>query len=68
MFPVHGLEHQRLKKYFNVYLFLRESERQHEWERGRDRGRQKNPKQASGLGFSTEPDTGLELLNCEIVI
>ena len=36
-----GLEGRNLKKnfFFNVYLFLRQRETQHEWGRGRERGK-----------------------------
>ena len=50
-----------LKKFF-LYLFLRESG----WGRCRQRGRQ-NPKQSPGpelRAVSTEPDPGLEPMNC----
>ena len=57
--------------FFYVYLFLREGERETECElgRGRERGRQ-NLKQAPGSqlpAVSTEPEVGLEPMNCEIM-
>ena len=52
--------------FFNVYLFLRETEPECEW--GREKGRQ-NPEQAPGSkqAVSIEPDTGLEPTNREIM-
>ena len=54
--------------FFNVYLFLRQRETEHERGRVRDRETQ-NLKQAPGskLSVSTEPDPGLELRDCEIM-
>ena len=71
-----------LKKYcilfFNVHLFLREREREkreRERERERDnmsRGEAEKGDTESGAGsrlqaVSTEPDAGLELMDCEIM-
>ena len=52
--------------FFNVYLFLRQRDTEHEWGRGRKRGRQ-NLKQTRLRAVSTEPDMGLELMNHEIM-
>ena len=52
------------------YLFLTEREREteHEQGRGRERGRHRIPKQAPGSELSsTEPNAGLETMNCEIM-
>ena len=47
----------------NIYLFLRQGER--EWRRDRERGEQRI---RSGLyADSSEPGAGLELKNCETV-
>ena len=53
-----------LKKiFFNVYLFLRQRERQTEHEQGRKREREtQNLKQAPGSELSAEPNAGLELM------
>ena len=45
--------------FFNMYLFLRENEREHKWGRDRERERERIPS-------SVRPDTGLELMKCEI--
>ena len=40
MFDAYMVFYTFLKKiFFNVYLFLRETETEHEWIRGRERGR-----------------------------
>ena len=43
----------KLKKIFNVYLFLRETETEHEWGRGGER-ETKNLKQAPGSELSAQ--------------
>ena len=55
--------------FFNVYLFLRKTEIECEWVRGRERGRNRIQRQVPGseLAVSTEPDTGLEPTNCKIM-
>ena len=45
-----------LKKFVNVYLFLRQTEREHEWGRVREREAQ-NLKQVSGSELSTQSPT-----------
>ena len=45
--------------------FEREREDMHKQGRGRDRGRESIPSRLWAL--STEPDVGLELMNCEIM-
>ena len=53
--------------FFNVYLFLRQRETQHEQGRGRERGRQ-NVKQAPGSELSAQsPTRGSNSQTCEIV-
>ena len=51
-----------------MFIFEKESEREQAWAGEGQRGRQ-NPKQAPGskLSVSTEPDGGLESMNCEIM-
>ena len=52
--------------FFNVYLFLREKE--HEQGEGQRERETQNPKQAPGSELSApEPDTGLELMNREMM-
>ena len=54
--------------FFNVYLFLRETETECEWGRGGEREGDTEPKAGSRLrAGSTEPDTGLKLTSCEIM-
>ena len=53
-----------LGNFFNVYLFLRESESKHG--RGRERGRERIPSRLCTV--SSEPDVGLKLINYEIMI
>ena len=51
---------------FNVYLFLRQRETEHEW--GRVRERETQSETGSRLqAVSTEPDAGLKLTDCEIM-
>ena len=45
----------------------RESARAHEWGKAERERETQNLKQAPGSAVSTEPDTGLELTNCEIM-
>ena len=54
--------------FFNVYLFLRETETECERGKGREKGRQ-NTEQAPGSeqAVSTEPEVGLEPTNREIM-
>lgn len=52
------------KKYIYL-LILRESKRAHEWARGRERGERENTRQT--LDFSTDPNTGLDTTNPEIM-
>ena len=52
-------------KNFLMYLFIFERERERERETSRGRGRQRIP--SSLCAGSTEPDAGLELMNCEIM-
>ena len=57
-----------LKKIFNVYLFLRQRETQHE--RGRVREREGDTESETGSrlrAVSTEPDAVLELTDREIM-
>ena len=60
---------QTLKKnFFNVYLFLRQRETEHE--QGRVREREGDPESAAGSrlrAVSPEPDAGLELTDREMV-
>ena len=52
--------------FFNVYLFLRETE--HKWGRGREREGDTESEAGSRLpAVSTEPDAGLKPMNREIV-
>ena len=54
--------------FFNVYLFLRQRETEHEWGRVREREGDTESKTGSRLcTVSTEPDVGLELTNHEIM-
>ena len=54
--------------FFNVYLFLRQRETEHEQGRGREREGDTESEAGSRLrAVSTEPDTGLELTNHEIM-
>ena len=56
------------KNFFNVYLFLKERERQSmSWGGQRERETQ-NPNQAPGSKLSGPPDAGLELPSYEIMI
>ena len=66
--------HNFLKKFVNVYLFLREREREREREKqstsGRGAEREGDTESEAGSSLwtvSTEPDTGLELMNPEIM-
>ena len=47
--------------FFLVFIF----EREHEWGRGRERGRQRIPRRLRAV--STEPDAGLALTDREII-
>ena len=52
--------------FFNVYLFLRETE--YEWGRGREREGDTESEAGSRLrAVGMEPDAGLEPTNCEIM-
>ena len=55
--------------FFDVYLFLRERERDSVWVgEGAEREGDTEPKAGSRLwAVSTEPDVGLELTSCEII-
>ena len=60
------MEGSRLIKkiFFNVYLFLRETECK------RGRGREGDTESVAGswlVAVSTEPEAGLKLINCEIM-
>ena len=55
-----------LKKFFNVYLFLRE-ETECQWGRGRERGDLESEAGSRLQAISTEPDVGLEPMNHEIM-
>ena len=57
------------KNYLNVYLVVRDRERQSVSRGGAERGAGDTESEAgSRLGaVSTEPDTGLKLTNCEIM-
>ena len=49
--------------FFSLYLFLRETERENEWGRGREREVSTEPKVGSRLwAVSTEPEVGLDLM------
>ena len=48
-------------------LFLRQRETEHERGRGRERGRHRIGSRLQGRAVSTEPDTGLELMDREIM-
>ena len=50
-------------------FFLRETETEYEWVRGRERGRHRirSRLQAPSCQHSTEPDARLELMSCEIM-
>ena len=51
--------------FFNVYLFLRQRETEHEWGEGQ---RERDHRIGSRLqAVGTEPDTGLKLRSCEIM-
>ena len=55
------------KKYFSVCLLLRETERQSVGRGGAEREEDTESEAGSRLqAVSTEPDAGLELVNCEI--
>ena len=51
------------------HFFERERKREteHEWGRGRERGRHRIGSRLQALGVSIEPDTGLEPTNCKIM-
>ena len=54
--------------FFNVYLFLRERQRQSASRGGAEREGDTKSKAGSRLrAVSPEPDAGLELVNCEIM-
>ena len=54
--------------FFNVYLFLRDSERQSASRGGAEREGDAESEAGSRLRtVSTEPDAGLDLTNCEIM-
>ena len=57
-----------LKKIFNVYLFLRERDRDRVWVEEGEREGDKESEAGSRLpAASTESDVGLEPTNCEIM-
>ena len=58
-----------LKKifFYNVYLFLRETETECEWIRAEREGGTESESGCRLRAVSTEPDMGLELTSCEIV-
>ena len=56
-----------LKKNFNVYLFLRKWQTEHEWGRGREKGDRESEAGSRLWTVSTEPDMGLEPTNHEIM-
>ena len=49
------------------YLFLGQRETEHEWGRGRERGRHRIGNRLQARAISPEPDAGLELTDHEIV-
>ena len=51
-------------KMFNVYLFLRDRAKVGDGQRERDT---QNPKEAPGYELSAQPDTGLKVMNHEIM-
>ena len=55
------------KNFFNVYLFLRVTERARAGE-GQREGDTESEADSSLRAVSTEPNTGLELMNCKIMI
>ena len=58
----------RLFSFFNVHSFLRDRETEHEQGRGREREGDTESEVGSRLrAISTEPDAGLELMDCEIM-
>ena len=54
--------------FFNVYLFLRQSETEHEGGAAEREGDRESEAGSRLCAVSTEPDSGLELMNCEMVI
>ena len=51
-----------------MFTFEKESERAHDWERGREIGRQGRQRTPSRFhAVSAEPDAGLDLRNYEIM-
>ena len=64
-----GKERDKPKhRLFNVYLFLRDRERQSASGGGAEKEGDREFEAGSGLrAVSTEPDAGLELMDCEIV-
>ena len=53
-------------EFFNVYLFILR-ERVHDQGKGRERGRERERIPRRLRAASTEPDTGPEITNCEIM-
>ena len=51
--------------FFNGYLFLRESDTEHKWERGRERGDTESEAGSRLRAVDTGPDAGLELMDRE---
>ena len=57
-----------LKKIFLMFIYYWETDTEREQGRGRERGGDTESEAGSRLrAISTEPDTGLELTNCEIM-
>ena len=54
-------------KKFNVYLFLRQRETEHEWGRAEREGDTESEAGSRLQAVSTEPDMGLEPMNREIM-
>ena len=67
-FLVHNINRAKVRiKNFLINLFIFEREREHASSgEDREKGRERIPSRLCAV--STEPDTGLDLMNCEIVI
>ena len=50
-----------------MFIFERERQTECKWARGRERGRHRIWSRLQDLSCHTEPDAGLELMNCEIM-
>ena len=67
-FPKSQEHSRKLFNFFNIYLFLRDRERQSTSGGGEEREGDTESKAVSRLrAVSTEPGAGLELTNCEIM-